>query len=57
MSDTTPTIQTSPQEDLEIQEHLQAMKEITGAQSEINASIQGAKDMHIEACADRKSVV
>ncbi len=31
-------------------EHVEAMKAITGAQAEINAAVEGAKEMHLQAC-------
>ncbi len=39
---------TSP--DPELKEHVQAMKELTGAQAEINAAVSGAKETHLQMC-------
>jgi len=34
----------------ELQEHVQAMKDITGAQAEINDAVKGAKETHLQMC-------
>lgn len=36
----------------EAEQHMTAMREITGAQAEISAAVQGAKEMHMQACQD-----